>query len=171
MIFAGPVSLRGLFLSKAGPRRPNRMDRSYDQENAVEQELMIGIEEIDKQHQELLDRMDLLRDYMRRGQSRDVIRDTLKFLDAYVVEHFDTEVKHMQRYSYPVLLQHKAEHEAFLKDFTAFKEKFTSLQAKGEITTFLGLDIVRRLNDWFTNHIATVDTKMGAFLRERISQR
>jgi hemerythrin len=132
---------------------------------------MIGIEEIDTQHQELLDRMDLLRDYMRRGQSRNAIRDTLKFLDAYVMEHFDTEVKYMQRYSYPGLLQHKAEHETFLKDLAAFKEKFTSLHTQGEITTFLSLDIVRRLNDWFTNHIATVDGKMGAFLKERMPPR
>jgi len=134
-------------------------------------EYVIGIEEIDKQHEELLDRMDLLRDYMRRGQSRDAIRDTLKFLEAYVVEHFATEVKYMQRYSYPGLLQHKAEHESFIKDLTAFKEKFTSLQAQGDITTFVGLDIVRKLNDWFTNHINEVDKKMGVFLAEKMSQK
>jgi len=134
-------------------------------------EYVIGIEEIDKQHEGLLDRIDLLSDYMRRGQSRDAIRDTLKFLEAYVVEHFATEVKYMQRYSYPGLLQHKAEHESFIKDLTAFKEKFMSLQAQGEITTFLGLDFVRKLNDWFTNHIATVDKKMGEYLAERIPPR
>ena len=137
----------------------------------MDQEFTVGIEEIDQQHQELLDRMDLLRDYMRRGQSKDAIHDTLKFLESYVVEHFDTEVKYMQRYRYPGILQHKAEHETFLKDFTAFKEKFTSLQAQGEITTFLGLDIVRKLNDWFSNHIATVDKKMGEFLVEKIDEK
>jgi hemerythrin len=137
----------------------------------VDQDLMIGIEEIDNQHQELLDRMDLLRDYLRRGQSRDAIRDTLKFLESYVVEHFETEVKYMQRYSYPGLLQHKAEHEVFLNDFSALKGKFASLMAQGEITTFLGVDIMRKLNDWFTNHIATVDAKMGAFLAEKMPQR
>jgi hemerythrin len=140
-------------------------------EAAVDQEITIGIEEIDKQHQELLDRMDLLRDYMRRGQSRDAIRDTLKFLETYVVEHFATEVSYMQRYRYPGILQHKAEHETFLNDFTAFKEQFTSLQAQGEITTFLGLDIVRKLNAWFSNHIATVDKKMGQFLAEKMGEK
>jgi len=132
----------------------------------MDKELIIGIEEIDNQHQELLDRMELLRDYMRRGQSRDAIRDTLKFLETYVVDHFATEVKYMQRYRYPGLLEHKAEHETFLGDFTAFKEKYTSLQAQGELTTFLGLDIVRKLNAWFSNHIATVDKKMGKYLAE-----
>jgi len=130
--------------------------------------ITIGIEEIDKQHQELLDRMELLRDYMRRGLSKDAIRDTLKFLESYVVEHFATEVRYMQQYRYPGMLEHKAEHETFLRDFTAFKEKFTSLQAQGESTTFLGLDIVRKLNAWFTNHIETVDMKMGEFLAEKM---
>ena len=137
----------------------------------MDQEFTIGIEEIDKQHQELLDRMELLRDYIRRGQSRDAIRDTLKFLEGYVVKHFDTEVKYMQRYNYPAILLHKAEHEKFLKDFAAGKEEFTSLHAKGEITTFLGITIVRKLNDWFTEHISTVDMKMGAFLAEKIQSK
>lgn len=137
----------------------------------MDQELTIGIEEIDRQHEELLDRMDNLRDAMRRGQSNDVIRNTLKFLETYVVEHFDTEVKYMQRYNYTGILLHKAEHETFMKDFAALKEKFTSLQAQGESTTFLGVDIVRKLNDWFTKHIATVDNKMGVFLAERMAPR
>lgn len=134
----------------------------------MDQELAIGIEEIDRQHAELLDRMEHLRDAMRRGQSRDAIVGTLRFLEDYVVEHFATEVKYMLRYNYPGILLHKAEHETFLKDFAALKEKFTSLQAKGEITTFLGVDIVRKLNDWFTNHIATIDKKMGEFLAEKM---
>jgi hemerythrin len=137
----------------------------------MDQEHTIGIKEIDRQHQQLIDHLELLRDYLRRGKSRDAIRDTLKFLEAYVVEHFDTEVKYMQRYHYPGLLAHKAEHKTFLKDFGAFKEKFTSMQAEGEITSFLGLDLVRRLNDWFANHIIMVDKKMGAFLMEKIEAR
>ena len=134
----------------------------------MDQELTIGIDEIDKQHQELLDRMELLRDYMRRGQSKAAIAATLKFLASYVVEHFATEVKYMQQYDYPDILLHKAEHETFIRDFTAFKEKFTALQEQGESTTFLGVDIVRKLNSWFMNHIETVDKKMGVFLAERM---
>ncbi|MEK6742559.1 MAG: bacteriohemerythrin [Nitrospirota bacterium] len=134
----------------------------------MDQGLTIGIEEIDRQHEELLERMDHLRDAMRRGQSSDAVRNTLKFLEQYAVEHFDTEVKYMLRYNYPGILLHKAEHETFLKDLAALKEKFTTLQAQGESTTFLGVDIVRKLNDWFTDHIATVDNRMGVFLAEKM---
>lgn len=129
----------------------------------------IGIEEIDEQHQELLDRMEVLRDHVRRGQASTAVQQILRFLEKYMVAHFDTEVKYMQRYNYPGILLHKAEHEMFLKDFTGLREKFTTQLAQGEITTFLGLDIVRKLSDWFSNHIATVDQKMGEFLIERSS--
>ena len=134
----------------------------------MDEELNIGIAEIDGQHATLLERMDVLRDAMRRGQSRAAIRDTLTFLEAYLVEHFETEVKYMQRYSYPGILLHKAEHETFLKDFAALKAKYAEAHAQGDITPFLLIDIVRRLNDWFTNHIAVDDRKMGAFLAEKM---
>jgi hemerythrin len=137
----------------------------------VDQEFILGIDEIDRQHQELVDNLELMRDYVRRGQSRDAIRDTLKYLETYVTEHFATEVKYMNQYNYPDILQHKAEHENFIKDFTTFKEKYSSMRAQGEMTTFLGLDIVRKLNDWFKDHVMTIDKKMGAFLAEKMREK
>jgi len=38
------------------------------------------------------------------------------------------------------------------------------MPAKGEMTPFLCLDIVRKLNDCFGDHIMTVDKETGAFL-------
>lgn len=136
----------------------------------MDQDLHIGIAEIDGQHAKLLERMDLLRDYLRRGQCRDAIRDTLKFLEGYVAEHFETEVKYMQRYSYPGILQHKAEHETFLKEFAALKAKYADAHAQGDITPFLLIDIVRKLNEWFTHHIATDDRKLGDHLAEKMAK-
>jgi len=135
----------------------------------MEKECTTGIEEIDKQHRELLDRMEVLRDHVRRGQASTAVQQTLRFLQTYMADHFATEEKYMQRYNYPGILLHKAEHELFLKDFAALKEKFISQLAQGEITTFLGLDIVRKLSEWFSNHITTIDQKMGEFLAERVS--
>jgi hemerythrin len=134
----------------------------------VDQEFIVGIDEIDRQHQELFDRIDLLRDYVRRGQSKDAIRDTLKYLESYVTEHFATEVRYMEQHGYPDILQHKAEHESFLKDFAGFKDKYASLQAQGEMTTFFGLEIVRKLTAWFEDHVMNIDKKMGVFLAEKI---
>ena len=134
-------------------------------------ELIIGIDEIDKQHEALFDHLDLLHDYVRRGQSRSAISGTLRFLESYVIEHFDNEARYMKQYRYPEMLQHKAEHETFLKDVTAFREKYISLTSQNEMTTFLGLDIVRRLNDWLNNHVLTVDTKLAAFLKERMGEK
>ncbi len=134
----------------------------------MEQDFTIGIAEIDEQHRELLDRIDLLRDAIRRGKSRETIRTTLEFLQEYVADHFIAEERYMQRYTYPGLYAHRLEHQKFTKDLAAFRDTFVSLEAKGELTTFVGLDIVRRLNDWFTNHIFEVDKKMGAYLAEKM---
>jgi hemerythrin-like metal-binding protein len=136
----------------------------------MDQSFILGIEDIDKQHQALFDQLDLLRDYVRRGQSRDAIRDTLKFLESYVIEHFAVETGYMNTYGYPDLQAHQEEHEAFLEDFAGFREKFSSLQTKGEMTTFLGLEIVRKLNAWLAEHIMTVDKKLGAFLLQKMSE-
>ena len=137
----------------------------------MDPEHLIGIEEIDRQHETLLERMEYLRDAMRRGQSREAISETLKFLDTFIQEHFATEVRYMQRRNYPGILLHKAEHEVFLKDFAGLKEKYNAAHAQGDITPLLLIDIVRKLNNWFTNHIATVDRKMGDFFSEKRQER
>ncbi|HTF99160.1 MAG TPA: bacteriohemerythrin [Nitrospirota bacterium] len=134
----------------------------------MNQDLITGIDDIDHQNQALLDHLDILHDSMRRGQSRGALRDVLQFLESYVVEHFNRELTYMNRYRYPDMLQHKAEHETFQKDILAFKEKYTSLKAQGEITTFLGLDLVRKLQAWFDTHVSTVDRKMSVFLKEQM---
>ncbi len=112
----------------------------------MEQDYSIGIEQIDLQHKELSERMELLRDAMRKGQSRDTIRATLRFLEGYAVEHSATEERYMLRYNYPGILLHKTEHATFLGDLGAPRDKFLSLEALGEFTTFPGLDIVRRVS-------------------------
>jgi hemerythrin len=134
----------------------------------MNQDLITGINDLDKQHQAFYDHLDLLLDYVRRGQGKSAISSTLQFLESYALEHFDNEVRYMKQYHYPDLLQHRAEHEAFLKDIAAFKEKYAALQVQGEMTTFLGLEIVRKLNFWFDHHVLNVDKKMGAFLMERM---
>jgi hemerythrin len=134
----------------------------------MDQDFAIGIAQIDDQHRGLLERIELLRDAVRRGQSRDAIRNTLRFLEQYAEEHFATEERYMLRYLYPGLIAHKAEHARFLQDLAAIKEKFSSLETQGEFTPFLGLDIARKLNNWFAEHVVETDRKMGAYLAERM---
>jgi hemerythrin len=127
-------------------------------------DLSVGVQEIDNQHKELFERINSLRTAMSLGKGRTEIGKTVKFLEEYVVEHFSTEEKYMSRYDYGAYLVHKAEHQAFIKDFSEFKKKLEGLESQGGITSFLTIDVQHRLVDWLLNHIGKIDKSLGAFL-------
>jgi hemerythrin len=127
-------------------------------------DLSVGVDEIDDQHKELFQRLNNLRIAMGQGKSRAEIGKTVKFLQDYVVEHFATEERHMGRYGYPAFGAHKAEHEAFIKDFSAFKKKLENIEIHGGITSFLAIEMQRRLYDWLINHIGRIDKALGNYL-------
>ncbi len=133
-------------------------------------DLSVGVQEIDNQHKELFERINNLRAAMSQGKGRAEIGKTVKFLEEYVVEHFSMEEKYMGKYSYGAYLVHKAEHEAFIKDFADFKKKLEGLELRGGITSFLTIDVQRRLVDWLLNHIAKIDKALGAFLATELKQ-
>ncbi len=134
----------------------------------MEQVLGIGIEQLDKQHEAFFEHMDLLQDALWRGHSRTAVQDTLRFLEDYAAVHFSAEERYMQRHAYPEFLAHRAEHGGFLRELEQFKGKLRSLESQGDFTTFLALDIVRKLNDWLENHINESDRRMGAYLAQKM---
>ncbi len=132
------------------------------------QDLSIGIELLDSQHKELFQHISALRASLRAGTSRDALFKTLRFLEEYVVVHFDAEAHYMRRFDYPGIIEHEAEHEKFVKALADFKKELQALESRGEITSFLGIEIERKLSGWLADHIGNIDRKMGAFLAERL---
>lgn len=132
------------------------------------QSLSVGVDVIDQQHQELIKRINSLRDAMSQGKGRGEVAKTVDFLADYVVEHFDTEERYMARFDYAAAMHHKAEHRAFMEDFGKLKKQYDALESQGAITSFVTIDIQRRLVDWLINHIGKVDKSLGAFLSGRV---
>lgn len=131
-------------------------------------DLSVGVDEVDNQHKELFKRINSLRAAMGQGKGREEIGKTVKFLEEYVVEHFSTEEKYMDRYGYPAYAAHRSAHAAFIKDFGDLKKRLETLESQGAITSFLTIEMQRRLYDWLINHIGNVDKAMGAFLSEKM---
>lgn len=121
----------------------------------------VNVPEIDRQHQELFKRINALLEAMQAQQGSAAITETLRFLESYVVEHFNMEAGLMTRASYPDKTAHLAEHTAFMKDFSEMKAKF----AANPGSTVLVLQVQKVLCDWLVNHIKRVDTKLGEFLK------
>lgn len=131
--------------------------------------LNLGIGELDDQHQAFFLHMVGLRKALTEGTGgRDRLLKTLRYLDTFIDEHFRAEENYMRRHNYPGILLHEKEHEAFAKAVGDFKKKALDLDARGEVLSFLAVEIEHRLEKWLTDHILKLDRKMAEYLRERM---
>jgi hemerythrin-like metal-binding protein/PAS domain S-box-containing protein len=118
--------------------------------------LKTGHGTIDSQHRKLVDMLNRLADAMATGEGRDLCDTVLDELIEYTQTHFAAEEQFMASHNYPKLAQHKAKHEALVKDVLAFKAKCDA----GAMN--LPISLLQFLKDWLTNHIKGTDKAMVA---------
>ncbi len=124
--------------------------------------LASGSSEIDTQHKELFSRINsLLASFDKNAVDRQELEKIIQYLTDYVVFHFGTEEKHMDRFKYSSTSQHKAQHEQFVKTFDKQKAR---LFREG-FSKQLGDEITDLCVDWLLNHIKYSDRALGMFLK------
>lgn len=119
-------------------------------------EMAVGIQAIDRQHQELIARINRLFQAILEGRGKEEAAVALDFLGGYVVRHFATEEKLMLETCYPEYAAHKKEHEDFLRDFQVLAREL----AAGGISSQMVVRINRQVVHWLVNHIMEVDRKL-----------
>ncbi|EHI97963.1 MULTISPECIES: bacteriohemerythrin [unclassified Clostridium] len=124
--------------------------------------LSIGIDNIDNQHKELFNCIDKLLVSIENLKSDDEVIKTLKFLEDYVIKHFNEEEEIQRKTNYPLLDIQHIQHENFKNDLKEFKRVFETHGA----STLLALNIQQSLIDWLKNHIMNLDKDLGDFLIE-----
>ncbi len=130
-------------------------------------EFLVGAEEIDNQHLQLLANINKLASLIASGDTSGV-DDTLAFLADYVHFHFESEENIMRRLDYPLMNEHVHEHQKLIEKF---------LRLKGEITSgthdplYLGFRVQLFLFDWFANHTTKTDRHLGRFIRTNAGER
>jgi len=127
--------------------------------------LSTGIELIDTQHKELIGRLNNLLEACQQGKGRKELSSFIGFLADYVIMHFSEEEKHMIKYGYDDYSAHKEQHELFLKDFRALRERFDTQGAGINLVLLTNRTVV----DWLVNHINKTDKALGVFLKDKIS--
>lgn len=130
-----------------------------------DESLATGIATIDKQHQELFRRVDALYEACRLGKGKEEASKTLKFLEAYVMEHFGTEENFMVEYDYHAYSEHKGEHLKFMEDIAELRNKFEK-EGPNVLSVVL---LNRAVSDWLRNHIRKKDKAFGLFLKNKNS--
>ena len=129
------------------------------------EDLSTGVDEIDDQHRELIERINKLFDACRAGTEKAEVLSALEFLADYVVTHFRTEERKMSRHYYPDYDAHKAQHDEFKAVVRDLKAR---IDREG-----VALATVTNLNhllvDWLVKHIRRSDKAMGQFLKSKIA--
>lgn len=118
-------------------------------------------EEIDRQHQKLLEILNRLHRSQVDGKGNDTLRDVLKELVTYTVEHFDYEEKMLEEAGYPQLPAHKESHKKLKATVSGFVDDFEAGRAT------LGADIFLFLRSWLNTHIRGTDRHYGQFLEKQ----
>jgi hemerythrin len=128
------------------------------------EDLSTSVVEIDNQHKEIFKKMDELHSAYRLGKGMKEIEGMIKFLEDYVLKHFEIEEKYMMKYKFPNYQLHKSEHASFIETVVKLKKR---LENDGP-----NLPLVLRTNfetaEWLKNHIRKVDRSLGDFLKTRI---
>ncbi len=123
-------------------------------------DLSTGVVEIDEQHKELIKNINMLLKACQEGKGKEILGDMIDFLGKYVVTHFSTEERYMDKYKYPDKTAHRQEHKYFFETFENIKQNHFN---KNEI-----LLTTIKLNDllvkWLVNHIKKTDKSMGDFI-------
>lgn len=123
------------------------------------QDLMVGNQFMDKEHEMLIEYINMLDRAIENEASKRIVGEVLKGVVEYTKTHFFLEEEMMEVFQYP-------DREAHLKAHKGFKETALKLieqhesgekEMSGEVMDFL--------QDWLKSHILKIDTKLAAFLK------
>ena len=121
--------------------------------------LSVGVKMIDDQHKMWFEKAEKLFEAGKNHQAREYIGELLTFLDDYTQKHFADEEKYMLSIHYPEYGAQKKAHTAFIEKLAKLREDFNT--SGGNLLVILNAN--QMVLDWLTNHISTMDKKIGQF--------
>lgn len=127
--------------------------------------LILGIEELDKQHKTLVDNFTRLSEAVHDGCSEKVIDELTNFLFDYAKVHFTSEDDYMVKYSYPDIDIQRQEHGQFNRDANEFRQR---IEQNG-VSRELAIEITGKLVRWIIQHIRNHDRQMYEYFKERMA--
>ncbi len=120
----------------------------------------VGVTQMDKEHQRLIDIINNLYAAMRAGRSKDAIGSILNELIDYTQTHFTNEEKLMRESGYSGFDEQKRAHEALVSQIVEIQQKYRA-------GTALGQEIMIFLKNWLVNHIQGMDKSYGPAMNKK----
>ena len=125
--------------------------------------LETGNPSIDEQHKSLVNAVNELLESCSQGKGRSDVEKTLKFLQDYVIKHFNDEEKLQIKSSYPDYKAHKEKHEAFKKTVDEIAQEFNKSGASIQLVAKVNSSVA----GWLISHIKTEDKKVAAHIKNK----
>ena len=120
-------------------------------------DMNIGVKEIDEQHAYMTGVLNTLCQAYAKGKEKDVLEKIIAKINDYARYHFETEERFMQGHekSYADYQAHLAEHRHFFDQVVTFLLDYVN--GKNSIT----IDLLNYLVDWWFQHINGMDKGLG----------
>lgn len=130
----------------------------------------VGVKLIDEQHQELFKRVSDFTQIIRNSENwedkLDKVKETMSFMQEYVVDHFHDEEVYQEQINYPDIENHKTAHAKFREGINNYVEIFEKDGLSEEkIQEFGG-----KLMTWLIMHVGKMDQKIGEYVRNKEGQ-
>ena len=128
-----------------------------------EEVYVVGIEQIDHQHKELVSLVNQLFQACLEGNEHvaETFKETMSSMVDYVRFHFTAEQKLLTRINYPNFIEHKKQHDTLVLDILNAAKEYN------EGKKFIPNNFVRTLRDWVLSHIAVSDKSYAAYIQEQ----
>jgi len=123
--------------------------------------LSVGVEHIDNQHKIWFEKANELFEAGKAQRAKEYINTMIDFLDEYTKQHFKDEEAYMEKIGYPELEAQKKAHESFVEELAKLKSDYN--KSGGNILVIINAN--KMVVNWLTNHITTMDKKIGDYVR------
>lgn len=124
-----------------------------------------GIQEIDRQHQELVKIVSRLQGSLSTDAKYAEIGPTLKFLVNYTREHFESEEGIMEKIAYPDLAVHRRHHQNLIRQIDVVLHKLKNRES------FTPIELYYLVSRWLMEHILNEDIKISRYYYDKVGKK
>lgn len=121
-------------------------------------EYAIGIQEIDNQHETLIEFITEFEDAVAGKVHWNTVQPLIVRAREFVRFHFAVEESLMQIVNYPKLIPHRSEHQYVLKQFAALEQRVLRQQMKAELMPMISA--------WLFHHMIESDKPFGQYVQD-----
>ena len=120
-----------------------------------------GLPVLDRQHQEFFRRVHMFHGAVERGEGRETVGGSFRYLTDYVALHFREEEAQMERAGYPGLTAHRLFHDKLSRKVIGLLQQFDNGQM------IMTTEISHFLADWLAHHIREQDMAYVPWLKAK----